>query len=112
MNLKIFSIISLALLFFTGCGSRQKTEVIPDVEIVTEWRTFDCGAEPAIDFVKLTPPTWKIIDGNFTLTPDEYAKLGESFSMIIKSVKQMRLKVQYYETCIERAGEERGTERK
>ena len=104
MNLKLFLIISV--LSVTACGSRQKVEPLPSIEYVTKWRTFDCGVPPERDFIELTAPSWVILDGLWTLTSDEYAKLGESVSDIIKAAKQMSKQIGFYKECIESAQEQ------
>jgi len=103
MNLKLLLIISV--LSVTACGSRQKVEPLPEVRFVEKWRTFDCGVPPERDFIELSAPAWVITDGLFTLTSEEYAKLGESVSDIIKATKQMANVIQFYVDCIEAAQE-------
>jgi len=97
-SLRTFLIISLLVL--AGCASRQKVQAIPDAEIITKWRTFDCGTPPETDFINLTVPRWRIIDGRYTLTPEEYANLGESVSDIIKAARQMSEVIDFYQKCI------------
>ena len=98
MNWKLLLIISLVV-FLSACAG-NKTKPIEDVVIVTEYVAFDCGYSPVIDFVKFQMPVWNVVDGNFTLAPEEYAKLGENMTLIIKAIKQMVLKIGYYESCI------------
>ena len=99
MNWKLLLISSL---FLFGCAA-NRTEPVTDVQTIVKWRTFNCGTPPQIDFVDFNSLTWRVVDGRFTLTADEYAKLGENVSQVIKITKQMLLKIEYYEECIDSA---------
>ena len=101
MNFKLFLIISTV--FLISCGGRQVVDPEPDVQIVTKWVVFDCGTPPDRDFVDLSVPRWRIIDGRYTLTPEEYGILGESVSDIIKAAKQMANVIDFYQECIDSA---------
>jgi hypothetical protein len=104
--------LTISLAFLLSACAGNETKPVPDVQIVTKYISFDCGYSPDIDFVQFTSPTWRVIDGKFTLTTDEYAKLGENMTQIIKVTKQLLLKIDYYEECLESAehfaGEENG----
>jgi hypothetical protein len=100
-----WKLLLISSVFLIGCAGKR-VQPIEDVQVVTKWRTFDCGYSPVVDFVDFHPLTWKVIDGRFTLSTDEYAKLGENVSQIIKVTKQLLLKIEYYEECINSAGED------
>lgn len=100
MNWSLCLIISLVMI---GCSSRQPVEQIPDVMTIVEWRTFDCGQPPGRDRVEFRPVVWKIIDGKFTLVPDQYANLGDNMSDLIMGTKQLIAEIQYYLDCISSA---------
>jgi hypothetical protein len=90
--------LSLAL---TACGSRQRVDDIKDVQVITKWKTYECGVPPEVDFVSLNKPDFFVIeDGKYTMTPDMYAQMGENFTLIIKAAKQLKSVIGFYESCI------------
>ena len=98
MILRLLLISSLLV----GCSlDRVKRDEPP--QIITEWITFDCGVPPARDKVSFSIPTFRIIDGLYTLTPDNYARLGEAMTDITASIMQMIEVIKFYENCIEAA---------
>ncbi len=101
MGLKALLISSILLL--PGCGTLDKLKRDVPPQIITEWRTFDCGVPPATDRVNFRPVEWEIIDGLFTLSTDMYANLGENMQEIIKASGQLVEVVRFYESCIEAA---------
>ena len=73
----------------------------PPPQIITEWRTYDCGDPPTRDPIKLKPIEWKILDGRYTLAPEQYAVLGENMGEILKASGQMVAVIRFYRGCIE-----------
>lgn len=71
------------------------------MDVVYQWRTYDCGEKPERDKVALTPPVWEVTDeGLWTLTGDQYSILGELIADLIKAMEQMKEVIYFYERCI------------
>ncbi len=94
----------LTSLLLVGCAKDRVKRDIPP-QVVTVWRTFDCGIAPARDPIKFKAPQFRIVDGRYTLTADQYAVLGENMGQIIKATGQLIAVVNFYEQCIANASE-------
>ena len=100
-TLKTLITISLSLLILTGCGmftKREKRDIPP--QIITKWRTYDCGVPPHVDKIDFNPVVWEIIDSRYTLTTDMYANLGDNMSLIKQRTAQEKEVRQFYINCI------------
>ena len=102
--LKLFITISL-ILVLAGCGlDRVQREVPP--QIITKWKTYDCGVPPARDHINFTVPRFVVTsEGHWQLTAEQYAILGEAMQDIKKASGQLVELVRFYEKCIEKANE-------
>ena len=104
MNLKLFIILSSALL--VGCGAVEKLKRDIPPQIITEWKTYDCGTPPARDPINFKVPVFVVTsEGLYTLTPEQYAKLGENMQDIIKASGQLIEVIRFYQSCIDAAQE-------
>ena len=90
------AVLSSAL---AGCASTPPTPP-PEPTVITEYMYPDCGVIPARDPVNLRSVSWKVINGLFTLTPDEYENLSYNVSEITRGVKQLSVQLDYYEQCV------------
>jgi len=77
---------------------REKRDVKP--QVVTHWRTYDCGVPPQVDKVDFLPVVWEVIDSRFTLSTDMYANLGDNMSLIRQRSKQEKEIRKFYQACI------------
>ncbi len=102
MILKLFIILISSLLVGCGVLGRVKPDVPP--QIITEWRTFDCGNPPARDHINFKVPVFVVTsDGLYTLDAEQYGRLGEAMQSIIKASGQLVEVIRFYESCIEAA---------
>jgi len=108
MSLKSLLTISISLLTVVSCGGNPVVDPLGTPEVVTNWVTFDCGDPPARDKVSFHLITFRIRDGLYTLTGDEYAKLGENTSDMIKGAAQLKNVIKFYENCIQAAQNKAG----
>ena len=107
MKLSII-LISLSL---AGCGAVEKLKRTEPPQVITQWRTYDCGIPPARDKINFRIPEFKITtDGLYTLTPDQYGNLGEAMQDIIKASGQLLEVIRFYERCIASAQEKSDVE--
>jgi hypothetical protein len=106
MNLKLFTILISALLL-SGCSLVSRTKAEPEPQIITKWRTFDCGVPPARDNISFTVPVFGVTsEGFWTLTAEQYANLGDSMQNILNASGQLVAVIQFYEDCIQAAQNE------
>ncbi len=100
--MKTFTIVSLLLL--TACAT-ERVKPIEDCAPIYKWSTYDCGVPPARDHITLQWLNGWLIDkdGNWTLSPDHYATLGDDMAEIIKGSGQLKELVLFYERCIDAA---------
>ncbi len=105
--MKLYITIS-CLLVLMACAPKQ-VKPIEDCAPVYVPVTYDCGTEPARDHITLQWLDGWIVDedGNWTLTPDHYAILGDDVAEIIKGSSQLKELVKFYEKCVEAANESR-----
>jgi len=102
MTLRLF-IILISFVLLSACGmDRTKREVPP--QIITKWRTYDCGIPPARDHITFRLPKFVVSpEGLYTLTAEEYGDLGENMADIIKASGQLLETIRFYQQCIEAA---------
>jgi len=97
-NLSLLLIL-ISVLILSGCvKDRVKRDIPP--QIITKFKTYNCGVPPARDKINLRSVTIKIIDGLYTFTPDQYGNLGDNMADIIKASGQLVEIVRFYEACI------------
>ena len=101
---KLF-IILISLVVLAGCSiDRVKREAPP--QIITKWKTYNCGVPPARDHINFVIPKFKVTDeGDWLLTSEQYAILGEAMQDIKNGSAQLLELVHFYEQCIEAANE-------
>jgi hypothetical protein len=83
-----------------GCATKQ---VDPITTVDTVYVYPDCGSPPVRTQVDLKQITWKVIDGNFALSPEGYENLSYNVTMILAAIRELGLEIEYYEKCIERS---------
>ena len=102
MTLKL--LLTISLVFLAGCTKERVQREVPP-QIITKWKTYDCGIPPQIDKIDFKPVVWDIIDEKYTLTTDMYANLGDNMSMITQASKQTIKLIGFYQACIDAAQE-------
>ncbi len=105
-NLNVLLTILVLSIVLSGCRKdRVKREIPP--QIITQFRTYDCGIPPARDKVSFRIPVFNVIviDGQplWTLDQNQYADLGENMQDIIKAMGQYAELVRFYDKCISAA---------
>lgn len=104
MNWKLSLIVSL---FLVGCGSAPVQPVeIPEPVVITEFVTPDCGEPPRGDEIELLEVTWQVLpnaegDQMFCLSGTEYGDLGHNTAEIKQGVRQLRLRLNWYQECLD-----------
>lgn len=105
--LSLFIISSLLV----GCGGVEELQRDIPPQIITKFKTYNCGIPPARDKVNFRVPKFVVSsDGLYTLTPESYADLGEAMQDIIKASGQLLEVIRFYERCIESAQEKSDVE--
>ena len=101
-TLKLFITISLVVLL-ASCGPERLQREVPP-QVITKWKTYDCGVPPARDHINFTIPKFEVTgEGYWRLTAEQYGVLGEAMQDIIKGSGQLLELVKFYENCIEAA---------
>ncbi len=105
MNWNVLLTILVLSIVLSGCRKDVVEREIPP-QIITQWRTFDCGVPPARDKVTFRPPKFVVTDEPlWTLTADQYADLGENMAELVKAMGQYAELIRFYDKCINAAQE-------
>jgi hypothetical protein len=108
MSWKVFLTSSLLVFFLLGCVSAPPNpNLIPTTITRIEYVAYNCGEPPGVTPVSFQEFRWKLkkVGGTalWTLTAEEYERLGDNMTDIILAVTELVGERNFYEDCVERS---------
>lgn len=82
-------LLVLSVLFLTACTTTHRVEAIVEEPINIP--------VPEVTPMTLLPVEWKVVDGQFVLTAQNYEHLALNFAEILRYLKQQKAVIQHYQ---------------